>query len=91
MKMLDRPIIDAYGVMTVAEYGGWFVQIMPMIFNDRVVLAPIDRPMFLDYGWCFPKGGAAALAVRAWDPDTEAEPAGYIKAVNGKRSAGERR
>jgi hypothetical protein len=89
MKLLDRPIVDSFGVVTVGEYGGWFVQIMAMIFNDRVVLAPMQDPHSLHYGWCFPKGGAAILAVMAWNPDDEAEPVGYIKAVNGKRRAGE--
>ncbi len=88
---LIRPTVDEYGVIKVAEYGGWWVQIHPMIFNDRVVLAPQDDWLSLHYGWCFPKGGAALLAVMAWEPDTEAEPVGYIKSVNGKRQAGERR
>ncbi len=86
---LDKPICDAYGVVTIAEFGGWFVQIAPMIFNDRVVLTPKTVPWVYDYGWCYPKGGCAALAVMAWEPETEAEPPGYIKAVGGTRQAGE--
>jgi hypothetical protein len=89
VKLYDVPVIDEYGTVTVAEYGGWLVQIMPMIFNDRVVLTPVANPMLIDYGWCFRKGGAAFLAVKAWDPDEEAEPAGHIKAVIPGRRAGQ--
>lgn len=90
MKLLDRPVIDQYGVITVAEYGGWFVQAMSMLFNDRIVLAPVTEPRVYDYGWCFPKGGAAGLALLAWNPDTEGEPVGYTKAINGHRQPGEK-
>lgn len=90
MNLLAEATIDRYGVITIAEWGGWWVQIMPMIFNDRVVLTPKAAPMFVDYGWCYPKGPAAFLAIRAWEPATEAEPVGYIKAVGGPRRVGER-
>jgi hypothetical protein len=90
--MLDEPTRDRYGTLTltIAEWGGWWVQVMPMIFNDRVVLTPKAAPMFIDYGWCYPKGAAALLAVRLWNPETEAEPVGYIKAVVKGRRPGER-
>lgn len=90
MKLLDEPVRDKYGTVTIAEWGGWWVQVMPMIFNDRVVLTPKACPWFVDYGWCYPKGAAAHLAVAAWDPETEAEPVGYIKAVGPTRQAGDR-
>lgn len=89
MQLLERPSTDGYGVMTVAEYGGWLVQVMPMIFNNRVVLTPAAAPLGYDYGWCYPKGPAALVAVLAWDPETEAEPSGYIKAIRKGRRPGE--
>lgn len=86
---LPEPVVDGYGTVTYGEWGGYLVQIVPMIFNDRVVLTPEDASDVYDYGWCYPKGGAAVLAMVAWNPETEAEPAGYIKAVVDGRRAGQ--
>lgn len=84
------PTTDLYGTVTVGRYGGWLVQIMPMLYNDRLVLTPEEMPFVYDFGWCYPKGGAAHLAARAWDPDAEGEPVGFIKAVHTRpRAAGE--
>lgn len=90
VDLLDRPLVDGYGTVTVAEWGGWLVQVMPMIYNNRVVLTPKAAPLFVDYGWCYPKGPAAFAAVAVWDPAAQAEPAGYIKATRPGRQAGER-
>lgn len=81
VEWLDEPTRDEYGTVTLGRWGGWLIQIMPMLFNDRLVLTPEGFPCVYDYGWCFPKGGAAHLAALAWNPATEAEPAGYIKAI----------
>jgi len=84
-----EPITDEYGTVTIGQWGGWLIQVMPMLFNDRLVLTPESFPLCYDYGWCYPKGGAAHLAAKVWNPQTEAEPAGYIKAVGPPRRAGE--
>lgn len=81
MELLARPTTDGYGTVTIAEYGGWYVQIMPMLFNDRLVLTPMYAPYVYDYGWDFPKGLAAWLAASAWDMDAEGEPVGFIKRI----------
>jgi hypothetical protein len=80
-EWFDEPTVDGYGRITLGRWGGWTIDICPMLFNDRVVLTPEANPGVYDYGWCYPKGGAALLAALAWNPATEAEPAGYIKAV----------
>jgi hypothetical protein len=89
MNLLASPRADAWGVVTIAEWGGYLVQVMPMLFNDRLVLTPETAPLGYDYGWCYPKGGAAHLAAAAWDPQNEGEPVGYIKAVTRGRPPGE--
>lgn len=71
--------IDDYGTTTIGRWGGWLIQIVPMGFNDRIVLNPESFPGVYDHGWCYDKGGAAFLAAIAWDPVTEAEPPGYKK------------
>jgi hypothetical protein len=82
--------IDDYGTVTIGEWGGYYIQIMPMIFNDRIVMTPISAPYVYDHGWCFAKGGAAILAALIWNPETEPEPLGYKKrATAGQRTAGE--
>ena len=87
---IDNPTADEWGTVKIGEWGGWNVAIMPMIFNDRLVLIPQSDPMSIDHGWCFPKGGAAIMAALVWDMETDAEPSGYIKAVGFTRKAGQR-
>lgn len=90
MEFLDEPTSDGYGVVTVARWGGWLVQVMPMLYNDRLVLTPEAQQDGYEHGWCYPKG-AAVIAAAAWNPETQAEPVGYIKRVMPfTRAAGER-
>jgi hypothetical protein len=85
-----EPTVDDYGTVTIGTWCGWLVQVVPMIFNDRLVLTPESLPLVYDYGWCYPKGGAAHLAALVWDPEAEGEPAGFKKRVNAvPRQAGE--
>ncbi len=90
MELWKEPLESTYGIVTIGEYGGWLVQVIPMLFNDRLVLTPKSCEGIYDHGWCYPKGGAAHLAAMLWDPDTEGEPAGAIKtATSPIRKAGE--
>lgn len=90
IDMMDPPTCDEYGTMTIGTWGGYHVQVMPMLFNDRLVLTPMTATWGYDHGWCYDKGGAAFLAALVWNPSTEAEPAGYKKrATAGERKAGE--
>jgi hypothetical protein len=82
MRLLDEFVWDDNGALTIARYGGWLVQVMSMIVNDRLVLTPENDTMGYDYGWCFPKGLAPIAAARIWDADNEGEPVGYLKAIN---------
>lgn len=66
---------------TVARVGEYWVDIVPMVFNHRVVLTPVDRPAGYAVGWCYPSMTAALLAVRAWNPAEADEPAGFTKRV----------
>jgi hypothetical protein len=90
MELLPQPFpVNEYGAVTVAHWGGWIVQVLPMLYNDRLVLTPEQHPLIYDYGWCYPKGPAAILAAHIWDPEMEAEPVGYIKAILPGRRAGQ--
>jgi hypothetical protein len=91
ITLRESPVVDEYGVVTFAEWDGWLIQTMPMIFNDRLVLTPKDNLGVYDFGWCFQKGAAAVLAALAWNPETEGEPVGFIKSIGLRaRRAGER-
>lgn len=81
IDMTEPVIDDEYCTVTIGRWGGYLVQIVPMIFNDRLVMTPECFPLIYDFGWCFPKGPAAYLAAAAWNPETEAHPPGHIKAV----------
>lgn len=87
---LASPItIDDHEVLTVGVWGGWLLQVTPMGFNDRVILTPQACPSIRDFGWCYDKGGSALLALLAWDPEIEGEPAGFKKRVGGLRRPGQ--
>lgn len=90
VEWLEPPVVDGYGRRTIGRWGGYTIDVCPMLFNDRLVLTPESAPDGYDYGWCYPKGGAAEVAARIWDPETQAEPAGYVKAVIAGRVAGQR-
>lgn len=90
IALAEEMTCDDYGTLTIGTWGGYLVQIMPMLFNDRLILTPQTATWGYDHGWCYPKGGAAFLAALVWDPATEAEPAGYKKrATAGERQPGE--
>ena len=80
--------------MVIKETENWIVSVTPMLFNDRVLLTQQSEysskyPGYTS-GWCYDKGGAAVLAARVFDPDTEHEPVGYKKAAfDGRKRKGE--
>lgn len=79
MRFLDPPVIEDDGRLTLAEHGDYWIDLVPMIFNTRVVMTPKAHPDGYDHGWCYPSRLAAIAAVHAWDPATMAEPVGYAK------------
>lgn len=90
ITFLDQPTTDGWGTLTIGEWGGYRIQIMPMLFNDRLIMTPRDSTATYHHGWCYDKGGAAYLAALVWDPQTQGEPVGYKKrATAGVRQAGE--
>lgn len=87
----DEPRFDEYGTVSLGEWGGYIIQIMPMIFNDRLIMTAKGNEAFHDHGWCYDKGGAAFLAAFTWDPETQGEPDGFKKrATAGIREPGEK-
>jgi hypothetical protein len=82
--MTDVEWLLERAVWRVKETATHYVEIMPMIFNYRIVLTPKSNDQIVDGGWCyFGKGGdsltAAMVAAELWDPDTEMRPAGFGK------------
>lgn len=62
----------------VGVFRGWQVHIMPMLYNDRLVLASAQDWCGYAHGWCYPKGLAAVAAV-SWRISTDDHPPGFIK------------
>jgi hypothetical protein len=79
LQQIEQIRLNDRQCFTIGETDEYFVEIVPMIFSDRLVMTPKEAPMVYDYGWCYDKGGAALFAAMAWDPDKEAEPPGYNK------------
>lgn len=76
---------------TIRQWENYLVEVVPMIYNDRLVLSPVDCPDVYDYGWCYPKSIAAILAAQIWDLNTDDEPPGFLKrATSNKRQAPQR-
>lgn len=80
----------------VEEFGGWLVKdtehwrvlVMPMIYNDRVVIKRHDDAYGYTAGWCYDKGLPAFAAAMVWDPETEVRPVGFKKeACDARRGA----
>lgn len=75
---------------------GWTIQstathhidLMPMLFNYRIVMTPRRCPGVWDHGWCYEGGSmdeeddllvVTLIHALAWDPDKTAEPFGFFK------------
>ncbi|MEH0110786.1 hypothetical protein V6N00_13830 [Tersicoccus sp. MR15.9] len=69
----------------VGETETHFIEIMPTLYNDRLVLTPKRSPMTYDRYWCYPRGPAAFMAAFAWDSSEETEPPGWIKSWDQRR------
>lgn len=88
----EEPRIEG-PVVTCGEWGGYWIQIARMAFNDRILLSPQMHPTGLfpgdgsyDHGWCYPAGtGWAVLALLRWNPATEAEPPNYERCATAPR------
>jgi hypothetical protein len=92
---LMKPQIDEWGQAIYGRWGGWLLGINEMIFNERLVLwneaeGGTHAPNVPVYGWCYPKGNRAILALATFFPETMGEPLGYAKRALGERAAGER-
>lgn len=67
---------------------GWVVAVVPMIYNDRVVLCSRNEwRTGYTAGFCYDKGGSAALAALAWNPEETLNPDGFKKIACDSRVA----
>lgn len=73
------------GGYRVKETGTHYVDVCPMIYNWRICLTPKIDPDTYDRGYCYNGRDpvSALLAAMEWDPDTEPEPKGWVKAIDG--------
>lgn len=65
--------------LRIKETETHYIEVVPMAFNDRIVMTPKSTPYTYDRYWCFDRGPAAVLAALAWDGATDTEPVGWIK------------
>lgn len=72
--------------MVYGHCGDFRVEVVPMIFNDRILITHrSEYPDFVIAGFCYAKGGAAGLAAAHWVENWEEmeTPVGFKKiAVN---------
>lgn len=87
-------LLNEHGCITVKEQAGYLVELVPMIYNWRVVLTPADDTYGWDFGWCYfgtdrDTFARAWLAAERFDLETMAEPEGFDKRVGGLRELAE--
>jgi hypothetical protein len=75
----------------VKETETHYIDVVPMLFNHRLVTTRKDNPLLYDRGWCYQGAGlegftAAVTAALAWDGSDDTEPEGWIKnPITGER------
>ena len=71
------------GFYVVKVTENWIVGIMPMIYNERIILMDHDTwKNSIRAGWCYPKFGdrmPAIVAAGMWNPEEQERPEGFIK------------
>lgn len=90
IRFYKRVSVDDFGVVSFGEWGGYLLQIHPMSYCDRLVMAPLVNPLMYGFGWDYTKGAWAIHAALAWDPQRQAEPHGYLRRIGTRRVAGQR-
>ena len=79
-NLADRVRInDDSTAYRVGETEAAYIEVVPMLFNDRIIVVPKSAPRTYDRYWCYQKGGAAIFAALAWDGADDTEPVGWIK------------
>ena len=79
-SLADRVRInDDSTAYRVGETASAYIEVVPMLFNDRIIVVPKSAPYTYDRYWCYQKGGAAIFAALAWDGADDTEPVGWIK------------
>lgn len=91
----DRPVtiasLHALGyvgpdqAVVVKDFGeGMFAAVVPRLYTWRIIYGSIDNRFGFDRFWCYERLVAAIVALAEWTDDT-LEPAGWVKADDGRR------
>ena len=78
-NMRDRISVTEEGFVRCGETATHYIDVLPMLFNDRIVTTNKSMPSTYDRYWCYRKGGAALIAALAWDGSEDTEPVGWKK------------
>lgn len=74
MRIYDEPATNDRECLTLAEDDEHYYDLIPMLFNYRLVMTPKDNTGIWDWGWCYPDALTAIAALHIWDPTTQNEP-----------------
>lgn len=80
----DLLMVSIYGGWRIKQVGPYFVDVLVVLFNIRVVATPVSAPLTISRHFCYagksPQTLASAvLAAIMWDPTDGSEPAGWNK------------
>lgn len=71
---------DERACWTIRETERYLIEVIPQIFNFRLVLTPKDLPTTYDDMWCYNSLTNALLNAMLWDGNyPETEPAGWYR------------
>lgn len=73
-----------FGVLRVKTTETHHIDVIPMIYNDRIVCTPVGQELEYDRYWCYDKGQALIYAAE-WDGSPDTEPRGWKKSYDGRR------
>lgn len=79
LRLYEQPVPNGRESFTIAEDDEHFYDLVPMLFNHRLVITPKESLYRWVWGWCFDGPVEAILAMRVWDPETQNEPVGWKK------------
>lgn len=80
-QLPDLTIVAIDGGWQVRETERYFIQVIRMGTNQRIILVPKDWPHIYERSWCYNGETVVAIILRCqlFNPDEGEEPTGWVK------------
>ena len=86
-QLPELTITPVEGGWQVRETEHYFIQVIRMGANQRIVTVPKAWPEMYERGWCYNQEALTAVILRCqlFDPDQGEEPVGWVKEAGTER------